>query len=92
VNPDLGTWEDIEALAQEFRLMFDGVINHASSKSRWFQEFLNCHPDYSDFFTKFSTKEAIPDHLVELILRPRTSELLTPYDTLEGEKIRVDNL
>ena len=86
VNPDLGTWEDIEALAQEFRLMFDGVINHASSKSRWFQEFLNCHPDYSDFFTKFSTKEAIPDHLVELILRPRTSELLTPYDTLEGEK------
>ncbi len=86
VDPNLGTWEDIAELNKEFRLMFDGVINHASSKSRWFQEFLNGNPDYSDFFIKFSTRESIPDHLLELVLRPRTSELLTPYLAIDGEK------
>lgn len=86
VDPNLGTWEDIEELAGEFRLMFDGVINHASSKSRWFQEFLNGNPHYTDFFITVSTKEAIPDHLLALILRPRTSDLLTPYETINGEK------
>lgn len=86
VDPHLGKWEDIAAINKEFRLMFDGVINHASSKSRWFQEFLNSHPYYRDFFIQFSTKEAIPTHLLSLILRPRTSSLLTPFLGLEGEK------
>ncbi|MDQ7785540.1 MAG: alpha-amylase family glycosyl hydrolase [Desulfomonilaceae bacterium] len=86
VDPHLGTWDDIVELSREFRLMFDGVINHVSSKSRWFQEFLNGNPEYSDFFIKFSTNEAIPDHLLALILRPRTSELLTPFKAIDGEK------
>ncbi|MFH1117448.1 MAG: alpha-amylase family glycosyl hydrolase [Pseudomonadota bacterium] len=86
VDPKLGIWEDIAELNKEFRLMFDGVINHVSAKSRWFQEFLNGNPDFSDFFIKFSTKEAIPDHLLQLILRPRTSQLLTPYPAIDGEK------
>ncbi len=86
VDPNLGTWDDIAELGKEFRLMFDGVINHVSSKSRWFHEFLNGNPDFSDFFIKFSTKEAIPDHLLALILRPRTSDLLTPYMAIDGEK------
>jgi len=86
VDPNLGTWDDIADLNKEFRLMFDGVINHVSSKSRWFQEFLNGNPDFSDFFIKFSTKETIPDHLLALILRPRTSELLTVFQTIDGEK------
>ena len=46
VDPRLGTWENIEKLKTNFRLMFDGVFNHASSKSRWFQEFLDGNPDF----------------------------------------------
>lgn len=86
VDPRLGTWEDIERLADRYRLMFDGVFNHVSSKSRWFQRFLNCRPGYESYFVSFSTKETIsPDHL-QLILRPRTSELLTPFRTMYGVK------
>jgi sucrose phosphorylase len=85
IDPQLGTWDDIERLSLRFRLMFDGVFNHVSSKSRWFQEFLDGNPEYQDFFIKFSTKQAIdPDHL-SLILRPRTSDLLTGFQSLRGQ-------
>ena len=40
VDPNLGTWEDIEDLDSRYQLMFDGVFNHISSKSRWFEQFL----------------------------------------------------
>jgi glycosidase len=84
VDPNLGSWEDTEELGKDFRLMFDGVINHVSSKSLWFQEFLNGNPLYKDFFTQFTTKDALsPDH-AKLILRPRTSDVLTRFETIEG--------
>jgi len=87
VDPQLGSWEDILDLKSDFKLMFDGVFNHVSSKSRWFQEFLNQNPNYSDFFTVFSTTSKIsPDHL-KLIVRPRTSELLTHFNTLNGKRM-----
>jgi sucrose phosphorylase len=87
VDPQLGTWEDILALKQDFKLMFDGVLNHVSSKSRWFQEFLNQNPEYIDFFTVFSTRSQIsPDHL-KLIIRPRTSDLLSEFNTLHGTRL-----
>jgi sucrose phosphorylase len=84
VDPRLGSWDDVEQLGLRFRLMFDGVFNHVSVKSRWFQSFLNGRPGYEDYFVAFSTKNAIsPDHL-KLILRPRTSELLTSFRTIGG--------
>ncbi len=86
VDPRLGSWDDIAALASEFRLMFDGVFNHASSKSRWFQRFLNGRPGYEDFFVSFSTRDAIHADYLRLILRPRTSDLLTPFRTINGTR------
>ena len=86
VDPRLGTWEDIAGLAEEFRLMFDGVFNHASSRSRWFQNFLNGRPGYQDFFVAFTTRDAISADYLRLILRPRTSDLLTPFRTINGQR------
>lgn len=86
VDPRLGSWDDIETMARSFRLMFDGVFNHASSKSRWFQRFLNGHPDYQNFFVSFNTRDAISNDYLRLILRPRTSELLTPFRTINGTR------
>jgi glycosidase len=86
VDPRLGTWQEVEHLTQRFRLMFDGVFNHVSSKSRWFQRFLNGRPGFEDFFVSFNTRDAIgPDHL-RLILRPRTSDLLTPFQSISGPR------
>ncbi|MFQ5825579.1 MAG: alpha-amylase family glycosyl hydrolase [bacterium] len=86
VDPNLGTWEDIANLKDNFCLMFDGVFNHVSSKSRWFQEFLNQNPDYLDFFTVFSTTEQISQDHLRLIIRPRTTDILTPFSTLNGKR------
>lgn len=87
VDPNLGTWDDILELKKDFKLMFDGVFNHVSSKSRWFQEFLNQNPEYLNFFTVFSTKQQIsPDHL-RLIVRPRTTPILTEFYTLNGKRL-----
>jgi sucrose phosphorylase len=86
VDPRLGTWEDIEQLGRRFHLMFDGVFNHVSSRSRWFQSYLNGRPGYEDHFVAFSTKDAIGNDHLRLILRPRTSDLLTPFQTLNGAR------
>lgn len=86
VDPRLGSWEEIEELSLRFRMMFDGVFNHVSSKSRWFQAFLNGDPDYQDFFVAFNTRDAIDRDHLRLILRPRTSDLLTPFRTLNGPR------
>jgi glycosidase len=86
VDSRLGNWEDIDELSHNFKLMFDGVFNHASSKSRWFQRFLNGHPAFQDVFISFSTKDAISSDYLKLILRPRTSSLLTSFRTISGTK------
>ena len=42
--------------------MFDGVFNHVSAKSKWFQGFVNGDPEFQDFFIAFGTRDAIdPD-------------------------------
>ena len=86
VDRNLGTWADIEKLEGQYQLMFDGVINHASSGSRWFQEYLNDRPYYRDFFTGFdSPNDLTPEHRAQ-IFRPRTSDILTRFESLNGPK------
>ncbi|MFQ5771814.1 MAG: sugar phosphorylase [bacterium] len=86
VDPHLGTWDDIANLKDNFRLMFDGVFNHVSSKSRWFQEFLNGNPHFQNFFTVFSTTEKISKDHLKIIVRPRTTEILSSFNTLNGKR------
>ena len=86
VDPNLGTWQDIEKLESRYQLMFDGVINHVSSKSRWFQEFLNGNPLYQDFFISYSSHDDLTEHQRRLIFRPRTSDILTRFQTINGPR------
>ncbi|MBI9074387.1 MAG: sugar phosphorylase [Desulfatibacillum sp.] len=86
VDPRLGSWEDIDQLKSDFRLMFDGVFNHVSSKSKWFAEFRNGAPDFQDFFIVFSTGEAISKDHLKLITRPRPSPILSEFSTFNGYK------
>jgi glycosidase len=66
--------------------MFDGVINHVSSKSRWFQEFLNGNPYYWDFFLNFVSPAELPPEKRSIIFRPRTSDILAQFQTINGPK------
>ena len=82
VNPDLGTWADIGNIRTEFRLMFDAVINHVSAKSEWFQGFLRDDPKYRNYFTVVEEGADL-----SMVFRPRSSPLLTPFQTATGEKL-----
>jgi sucrose phosphorylase len=82
VNPDLGAWEDIASIGQRFRLMFDAVINHTSAESEWFQGFLQDDPAYRDHFIVIE-----PGTDLSMVFRPRSSPLLTPFQTPSGEKL-----
>ncbi len=86
VDPNLGTWEEIDDIASSFKLMFDGVLNHMSSKNEIFQRFLDGDPDVQDFFIGFSTRTATDDERLKLVLRPRTTPLLTEFPTINGPR------
>src|SRR5262249_39342857 len=81
VDPRLGTWEDIDALHEDFCLMFDAVFNHISAKSAWFQAFLRGQPPYKDYFIVTD-----PNISLSQVTRPRALPLLTPVSTSEGVK------
>ena len=81
VNEALGEWEDIESIAQQFKLMSDLVINHMSARSRWFDNFKKRIDPGKDYFF-----EADPSSDVSKVVRPRTSPLLVPVTTEDGER------
>jgi len=81
VDPALGTWDDVCRLGRRFGLMFDGVFNHVSAHSAWFQAFLRDDPEYRDWFI---TVEGDPD--LSQVVRPRALPLLTTFPTAAGEK------
>jgi len=86
VDPRLGTWEDIQDLENHYQLMFDGVINHVSAKSRWFQHFLNGDPYYGKFFITYGSPDELTPEQKRMIFRPRTSDILTEFHTISGRR------
>lgn len=84
VNPQLGDWADIQRLSQDYRLMFDAVVNHMSAGSAWFQDFLAGDRAYAGLFFTES-----PDTDLSSVTRPRMSPLLTPFQRPDGETVYV---
>jgi len=81
VNDGLGDWSYIEDIAKKYDLMADLVVNHCSSRSRWFDNFKQRkEPGKSYFF------EAPADTDTSMVVRPRTSPLLREVETLDGKK------
>lgn len=81
VNESLGDWQDIEDIADKYKLMSDLVINHCSSRSAWFQNFIKGSGVGKDYFFT-----ADPSDDLSQVVRPRTSQLLRETETAEGTK------
>lgn len=81
VNPPLGDWQAVEAIAADYRLMADLVINHGSSAGEWFQNFIKAEGKGHDYF--YTTA---PDTPISQVVRPRTSPLLRETETADGVK------
>jgi sucrose phosphorylase len=86
VDPRLGTWEDIRKMSSQYQLMFDGVLNHASSESKMFKEFLNGHQFYKEFFINYTSPDDLTPEQRNKIFRPRTSDILTKFQTIDGPR------
>ena len=81
INPELGTWDEVNDLACNYNLMFDAVVNHISKSSVWFQKFLKQEKPYDEYFI-----DCDPKADYSTVTRPRALPLLTKFDTADGEK------
>ncbi len=81
VKHDLGDWDDIAALSEEFDLMFDLVINHVSRQSLWFMDYINNNEPYCDYFI-----EVDPATDLSAVMRPRNTQLLVEVPTHRGTR------
>ncbi|HMO58328.1 MAG TPA: sugar phosphorylase [Roseiflexaceae bacterium] len=81
VDPALGTWEDLAPLRERYRLMYDAVVNHISASSDWFQAFLAGKPGAERRFIAMD-----PTTDLSAVTRPRTTPLLTPFETPHGTR------
>ncbi|WP_372966180.1 sugar phosphorylase [Marinobacter sp.] len=79
VNESHGCWEDVEAIARDYKLMADLVINHMSVRSRWFENFRKRIGPGKNYFVEGNPKEDLSK-----VVRPRTSPLLNPVQTDDG--------
>lgn len=81
VDESLGDWSDIEQISAEYRLMADLVINHGSSQSKWFQQFLSGEAPGKDYYYTADPTADLGD-----VIRPRAHPLLTPFRTSDGDR------
>jgi sucrose phosphorylase len=79
VNPQLGDWQDIEALGEHFTLLFDLVLNHMSREHLWFVNFVHDEEPGRDYVMEVSAEENL-----SMVVRPRSSPLLSRVRTPRG--------
>ena len=79
IRSDLGSWEDVNKLGDNFELMFDFVLNHCSRVSLYFADFRGDRDPYKDFFIYED-----PEGDWSKVVRPRSTPLLTEIPTHDG--------
>lgn len=79
VNPEWGDWEDISAIAGNFRFMADLVLNHCSAKGTWFQGYLRGEGEFADYFI-----EVEPGTDLSGVFRPRALPLTHEFSVGGG--------
>jgi sucrose phosphorylase len=84
INPQLGSWKDVNAMGDDFELMFDYVVNHFSSQSQWFANYLADEPGYEDFAIAVD-----PAADLSMVTRPRSLPLLTEYEKHDGRRVQL---
>jgi len=81
VSEDYGRWDDVARLSEEFELMFDLVLNHCSAKSPWFKEYVSGVEPGRNYIMEADEKADL-----SAVVRPRSTPLLTEFQTRGGER------
>ena len=66
-----GNWNDLKKISKNFQIMADVVLNHASSQSKWFENFINNSGVGKDFFLSFDK-----DINTKNVIRARSHKLI----------------
>ncbi|MCD2223435.1 sugar phosphorylase [Listeria cossartiae] len=75
IDEQLGDWDDVQKMSENFRVMLDFVANHMSKSSDWFKRFSDNEAPYNQFFIE---KDSQFDY--KNVTRPRTSPLFHTYE------------
>ena len=81
VEESYGSWDDLSRLSEEFELMFDLVLNHCSAKSQWFKDYVSGVEPGINY-----VMEVDEDVDLSAVVRPRSTPLLTTFQTRGGER------
>jgi len=84
VDPDVGNWENIDNLNENFNLMFDFVCNHISAESEWFEDYLSGIEEFKNLAI-----EVDPEVNLSEVVRPRAKPLLTKFEKDNGKEVFV---
>jgi sucrose phosphorylase len=90
VDPRLGSWEDVHAIAHEVDVMADVIVNHISSRSPQFLDFSakGAHSPFAGMFLTFDGVFPYGASEQELlaIYRPRPGLPFTPMTLADGTR------
>lgn len=95
VDPAFGSWEDIRAIGKKYDLLVDLVINHMSTESEYFQDFLEKgdQSEWKDIFLDvddlLSRHEDLTDKALESTYRPRPSLPMHTFTLGDGTTRRL---
>ena len=84
INPELGSWQNVNDIGNEFQLMFDYVVNHFSSKSQWFDDYLSGKQGFENFAI-----DVDPSIDLSMVTRPRSLPLLSEYQKANGQRVNL---
>ena len=79
VDHHLGSWSDIETLAERYDLMVDLVINHCSRESLWFADFVSGRDPGRHYFITLPEESD-----TAAVIRPRSTPLVSAVHTYSG--------
>ncbi len=81
IDSKYGSWSDLKKISNDYKIMSDIVLNHASAQSKWFHNFLNNKGEGKDFFLQYNK-----DIDIKNVTRARSHKLIQKYDTVNGKK------
>ena len=79
VKQDLGSWQDLHAISEDFDLAIDLVLNHCSRENLWFIDYIFGEAPACHYFI-----EVDPSTNVSMVTRPRSAPLLSGVRTQTG--------
>jgi sucrose phosphorylase len=94
VDPNFGSWKDVEEIGEDFDLIVDFMVNHISRQSIFFQDYIEkgMLSEYADMFLSFNKISPDGEISEEDLAKVYTRKPRPPYTVIErtdGSKEKI---